>query len=346
MSRAFMLAALLGGVGFWVGLSVGRSGEMQPMSDAPRVVAEQRPASIREPAWRRSGSAFVQPLLGCHAPAEEGLESLRARVATVVDAARTRRAISHIGVYVYDLHAGRSMGLDADGLFVPASVAKVPLLMALLRLGEGDHSVLTQPVFYPQGMRENERQGIRPAGPVTAGRTWTMGQLAEAMIVESDNNATLLLRDRLEQQLIEQVYLDLGWHEREIHVAGQLERTTSPRVVGDTFRVLYNATYLGDGTSDMALRLLSRVTMREGIVAGVPPGVTVAHKFGEWSQSTADGSTSGQFHDCGIVYRPGRPYVLCVMTRGETYYQRPLIEVVAEISRAVWSGFEGVSSPL
>lgn len=352
MGRALLIAALMGVAGFWAGLSIGRSSETHSMGDGPppttAQVTAERPHGISAHApdltWRRSGSDLVRPLLGCRPAAEGGLEGMRQQVVAVLDAARARRAISHAGVFVYDLTTDRALGVDADALFVPASVAKVPLLMALLRMGESDHEILTRPVFYPEWMRDNERQNIRPGAQVTPGRTWTMGQLAEAMIVESDNNATRLLREELEQPLVERVYLDLGWEEQETYVAGRAERTTSPRVVGRTFQVLYNATYLGDGTSDLALRLLSRVTMRDGIVAGVPPGVTVAHKFGEWSHSTEDGSIVGQFHDCGIVYRPDRPYVLCVMTRGETYFQRPLIEVVAEISRAVWSGFEGLSS--
>jgi hypothetical protein len=41
-----------------------------------------------------------------------------------------------------------------------------------------------------------------------------------------------------------------------------------------------------------------------------------------------------QLHDCGIVYYPKRPYILCVMTRGEKMDVLP--KVIKEISTEVY----------
>jgi len=62
---------------------------------------------------------------------------------------------------------------------------------------------------------------------------------------------------------------------------------------------------------------LSKTTFVGGLVAGLPTGLTVSHKFGEYV--AADGNdqiTSIELHDCGIVYYPPSPYFICVMTRG------------------------------
>ena len=68
--------------------------------------------------------------------------------------------------------------------------------------------------------------------------------------------------------------------------------------------------------SEKALGLLQKSEFHKGLVAGVPSGTIVAHKFGE-----RDGLTIGekQLHDCGIIYYPGNPYLLCVMTRGDNF---------------------------
>lgn len=67
-------------------------------------------------------------------------------------------------------------------------------------------------------------------------------------------------------------------------------------------------------------------------MAGVPPGTTVAHKFGIYS---IPGTTkTAQLHDCGIIYRPGRPYFLCVMTEGQD--ADTLAGAIRQISRAVF----------
>jgi hypothetical protein len=70
-----------------------------------------------------------------------------------------------------------------------------------------------------------------------------------------------------------------------------------------------------------------------GLRAGVPPAVAVAHKFGEW-QLEEDVPAREQLHDCGIVYEPHRPYLLCIMTRGREFATLP--GVIAELSRATY----------
>jgi hypothetical protein len=97
------------------------------------------------------------------------------------------------------------------------------------------------------------------------------------------------------------------------------------------FRVLYNASYLGADLSERALGLLAQAEFRSGIVEGVPAAVPVAHKFGEHRD---DAAGKVQLHDCGIVYVPQHPYLLCVMTRGSSFEH--LDDAIASISRAVY----------
>src|SRR5207248_2823209 len=103
----------------------------------------------------------------------------------------------------------------------------------------------------------------------------------------------------------------------EIPVPGAL--TPNPQVSVVTyssfFRVLYNASYLTRDDSQKALALLAGVDYKDGLVAGVPASVPIAHKFGE-RETTGD--TTKQLNDCGIVYYPSHPYLLCVMTRGDS----------------------------
>ncbi|MDO8560151.1 MAG: serine hydrolase [bacterium] len=47
------------------------------------------------------------------------------------------------------------------------------------------------------------------------------------------------------------------------------------------FRILYNASYLNREQSERALGLMTKTRFRDGIIAGVPAGRPVAHKFGE-----------------------------------------------------------------
>lgn len=345
MNRVSLIATMVGlsAAGFAAGLALGRG----PMASAPTVEAPAAAPSARgnvEPVRlherRRPGSDLVAPLLACETPAAGGLEAVEARVAPVIAAALARGDVSHVGLYVHDLVTGQWLGHEPDAPFAPASLVKVPILIALLRIEEDERGTVEREVFYPDWLRDNDRQSIAPHSAVKPGRSWPLSALAEAMIVESDNNAARLVRNALPADVLVRVYLDLGWEETPAVVDGVEQMGLSPRSASLMFRALFNATYLGDGTSSLALGLMTRTSMRDGLVAGVPPDVVVAHKFGEWWNARPDGMPAGQFHDCGIVYRPGRPYVACVMTRGPD--QRPLIELVAEISRALWSGFEAL----
>jgi len=45
-----------------------------------------------------------------------------------------------------------------------------------------------------------------------------------------------------------------------------------------------------------------------------------------------------QLHDCGIIYHPSKPYILCIMTKGEEIEE--LASVIADISRLVFKGID------
>jgi beta-lactamase class A len=75
--------------------------------------------------------------------------------------------------------------------------------------------------------------------------------------------------------------------------------------------------------------MLTEVDFRDGIIAKIPPDIKVAHKFGERGLKN-----SVQIHDCGIVYAPNYPYLICIMTRGSNMAENE--ELIAETSRIVF----------
>jgi beta-lactamase class A len=95
------------------------------------------------------------------------------------------------------------------------------------------------------------------------------------------------------------------------------------------FRVLFNVSYLNKEASEKALELLTRVEFKDGLPAGLPANIVVAHKFGE---RIVNGLS--QLHDCGIVYYPSHPYLICIMTRGADFTQ--LSKHIQEISKITY----------
>jgi beta-lactamase class A len=103
-------------------------------------------------------------------------------------------------------------------------------------------------------------------------------------------------------------------------------------------RVLYNASYLSREMSEKALDYLLASDYKDGLVAGLPPGTQVAHKFGEYEREDMN-----QLHDCGIVYYPRHPYILSVMTRGSD--KQMMADTIAEISRLIYEEVDGKFGP-
>lgn len=240
------------------------------------------------------------------------------------------KKVSHVSIYLRDLQFGPWMGIEEDTTYSAASLLKVAVMFTVLRQEELHPGVLSQRIEMASEMFVPYAQEFVPRTRLEVGKTYTVDELLERMIVHSDNDATNVLHAYLNTMSTEGplVYHTL----EELGFVGQFKTDDSLTVKqsASLFRFLFNSSYLTKGSSVKALQLLARTTFKGGLRAGVPPSVTVAHKFGE--RLTED--SEQQLHDCGIVYFPQNPYLICIMTRGDNLEK--MTEVIAEISKTVY----------
>jgi beta-lactamase class A len=97
----------------------------------------------------------------------------------------------------------------------------------------------------------------------------------------------------------------------------------------NSLRTLFNATYLNKALSEKALEILSQVNYKDGLAAGLPSDIKIAHKFGITGTSKG-GVVKKELHDCGIVYA-NSPYFICVMTKDSTDLKKAQ-NVISKIS--------------
>jgi beta-lactamase class A len=78
--------------------------------------------------------------------------------------------------------------------------------------------------------------------------------------------------------------------------------------------------------------LLAKSNFKEGMVAGLPQGIKLVHKFGE------GGDVNGelQLHETGIIYMPGGPYLITIMTKGNDLQQ--LAAIIAALTKTTYNG--------
>ncbi len=172
--------------------------------------------------------------------------------------------------------------------------------------------ILEKKITYSQMQDPNFIQRIKPEATLVPNKEYTVQELINRMIIYSDNESYTLLSKNPPKNIL-QVYSDLGLDISK----GLADPTANFITVKDYatfFRVLFNASYLSPEYSEKALGILSQITYKGGLVAGMPKDIVVAHKFGERG---FDGKTEVQLHDCGIAYFPKRPVLVCIMTRGE-----------------------------
>ncbi len=242
---------------------------------------------------------------------------------------------TEVSVYFRDLHNGPTLGLNEHENFSPASLLKLPLLLAYLDYQIERPGLLADELVLTAKTTDLQQFYPSMAG-LTLGSKYSVEELLEAMIVHSDNDAYYVLLSYLREvsgtDVLQQTYIDLGL----IDPTSRGDETLTTKGYASIFQQLYHASFLStQELSNQALDLLAQSEFEVGLRAGLPENVLVAHKFGERSDLP---SGEKQLHDCGVVYYPDNPYLLCVMTRGTDF--TALEGVIQGISARVYAEFD------
>lgn len=282
-----------------------------------------------------SGYAFTNPLLECENNGsfakQKYLPFEKEIIARIEKEIIEKNPDTHLSVYFRNLNNGPWFGIAEDEAFLPASLMKVTLMMNYLKWWDEDKSILSREVEIPKEW-EVINQLIPPKNSLIPGNTYTISEMLYNLIVYSDNMAARWLLATLPYDRQMQLFRDLSIPLPE----WSADYSITVKEYASFFRILYNASYLSQEASEAWLNLLSQSVFRDGIVAWVPSDIRIAHKFGEREFSDENGVTKNQFHDCGIIYHPTYPYLLCIMTRTETEDINTLSHIISESSKIIF----------
>jgi|GEM_PF-289356 hypothetical protein len=278
--------------------------------------------------------------------------------------AEKKASIDSVSVYFRDLNSGHWTGINEDDTYDPTNMLEIVVMMGYFNKASDDPSVLSQELYYDAKSLATI-QYYPPAKIMPAG-FYSVDQLLENMIIYCDTTAEKALTDA-HPDYIHQVYSDFQLPQPSVADYTSID-SMSARQYATLFRALYNGTYLSWDLSERAMQLLSMTRWNKGLVAGLDEGIgddtdrdnsavtintsttsnpnvsdpdatdstAVAHKFGEYTSQLADGTVvSRELHDCGVIYFPGKPYLLCVMTKGSDF--STLAGVISTISRIAYN---------
>ena len=259
------------------------------------------------------------------------LKPFRYKVSALIDEARADEVASFVAVYFRDLDNGNWFGINDQEPFSPEGQLKIPLMIAYFKWAESNPLVLRKKLPVTKHTSGGEPVFLRPPRELEPGRSYSVNDLIFRMIAYGDNAAYDVLAAHLPPKHRNRIYTDLYVNYDPL----KKEDLLSLSAYASFFRVLFNASYLSEEMSEKALRYLSRSSFRGGIAAGVPPDIDVAIKAGERVIEQTGDTEQLQLHEFGIIYHPGRPFLLGVTARGTDFDD--LSRLIKDITKLIYT---------
>jgi len=308
---------------------VGRVGGQLPITRRHALIAGVRPSRILP-----IGLALL--LTSSHVASAQLALDAKLRKLIVASGAE-------VAVAFRSLDGRREVLIDPDKPFHAASTMKVPVMIELFRQVQAgtlslDDSLPIRNEFHSivDGSRYELSVGDDSDREVyqAIGKSLTLRQLCEAMITVSSNFAANLLIEKLGVENIRATVTRLGADGMQVlrGVEDQkafdkgLNNSTTARGLLTLFDKIGHGAAVSNTADAEMVAILKRQQFDDALPAGLPPGVTMAHKTGNITRI---------HHDAGIVYAK-KPYVLVVLVRG-IEEQKKSAELMATISKAVYA---------
>lgn len=223
------------------------------------------------------------------------------------------------GIYFEDLTSGKTFGVNED-LWVPAaSTVKVPVVLYASYLVSRGELSWDERLTY---VASRDWRGGAGSLQFTArdGDTFTIRELAEKAIVESDNIAWKLLERRLGKENIANFMRELGG--TVVYPNG--ENVSTPRDMALYMKAALSFAQQSQEGKKLMYDLAHTI-WNTGLNRFIADQVEVAHK---------EGDITGVANDVGVVYAR-HPYVLAIMSKGH-YDVEAGFEEIGHISKVIY----------
>lgn len=216
----------------------------------------------------------------------------------------SKTGLEHSFFFEY-LPTGTSIRSNENNQLAGASLLKLPTIISLYKAGEDpninvslDQVITIKEGWVDKGFGDLWRKG--------AGTKITLREAARLSLVDSDNTAIKTIRGTLgalipsNETVLAQLDVDFPYT-----IDGQSR--VSARDYSAVLRCLYLSCYLTTEHSQEILNQLTEAPDFNRIAKGIPDNIAVAHKIGVFKSEVQS--------DCGIVYPPNRPYMVCIIIK-------------------------------
>ncbi|MFZ7146176.1 MAG: serine hydrolase, partial [Bacteroidota bacterium] len=168
----------------------------------------------------------------------EALRDIHTKIEAYVNAARTEQKADEISVYFRKLDNGSWFSINPNQTYNPASMIKIAYLITYMKMAESNPNILKKKVYFAKHFSQAINQNIKDF-QLKESYEYTIEGLLTAMMVHSDNDATILLGENMNINIFNGIFKDL-----DIPIPNPVtEYYISVNDFCKFYRVLYSSTY-------------------------------------------------------------------------------------------------------
>lgn len=213
----------------------------------------------------------------------------------------------HPAIYVWDYETQNYVDINADKSYATASIIKIPILIDVFKSIEAGQMSLDDKIPLTEYYRT---EGSGSLQFKARDSEYTIDELANIMITESDNSATNMLMAKVGSMTdVNQSIRDWGLKNTYVQTwlpdLGGTNRTTALEMATMLYNIDENESFLSEDSRHRILNYMGHVHNNRLIHAGLGEGSVFLHKTGDI------GTMLG---DAGIVITPnGKKYLVVIL---------------------------------
>ena len=276
---------------------------------------------------RLNGYKYTHPLMYVDPSCEsQSLTYVKNEITDIIESYKIAGTLSAASVYLRVYGTGDWISIADQDKFSPGSLLKIPELITYFKMNENKPGLLDKQISFDKPFSSPQKNPVFLSKSIELGKKYTIRELLYYMIAYSDNEATILLNNNIDTAQFKKTFTDLGlqapdWHANNYPITA--------RDFSLFMKILYNASYLTIEDSEYCTELLSHSDFKQGMLAGLPADIKIAHKFGE-----AGSQDKPELSESAIIYNNNKAYVITIMTRGTDMKKLP--QVISKISALVY----------
>ena len=235
------------------------------------------------------------------------------------------------GIVIVKQTTGNRMELNQEMVFPAASMIKVPIMYEVMRQVAVGMITLDMPLVVTESARAGGAGILKELRPNI---TMSVRELVTLMIVLSDNTATNMLIELVGMEAVNQTIANLGMKSTVLRrrmmdfeaAWDGKENETTAADLALLFERIYSGAGLPQEYGALMLDILTRQQVRDKLPFYLPEETVIANKTG---------TLPGVEHDAGILFLPGGPYIISILT-GDLAANHQGIQLVASIGKVIY----------